>query len=190
MGYRQYLYQVDKKFVEHIRACKTNEEYGNVFKANVVGYEDEDEYYPVYKLGKELFEFGKYYENSDEMYKHGDSLFSSEELNERYYDYGPIVIDKEGLLCAIEWQSKKVTSFYEDLMREKSANKYDDRNQFDRLLEHASDYLRWWKFGACDLKENSDRVANSWLYEHTIFDLVRIYKTFDWDNYCMIFAGW
>lgn len=189
MGYRQYLYQVDKKFVEQIRACKTNEEYGEVFKENVSG-NDEEDYFPVYHLGKELFEFGKHYGNSDEMYKHGDSLFTSEELNEMYSDYEAIVLDKEGLLCAIEWQREKVTSLYEDLTKEKSADKYDDRSQFDRLLEHAMDYLRWWKFGSCDLEENSDHVARSWLYEHTIFDLVRIYKTFDWEKYCLVFAGW
>jgi hypothetical protein len=190
MGYRQYLYQVDKRFVEQIRACKTNEEYGEVFKAHVAGYEEEEDYFPVYNLGKTLFEFGKYYENSGEMYKHGDSLFASEELNERYEDYGAIVLDKEGVLCAIEWQAEHIKSIYEDLMREKSTDRFDDRSQFDRLLDHVSGHLRWWKFGACNLDANKDNVADSWLYEHTIFDLVRIYKTFDWDNCCMIFAGW
>ena len=33
-------------------------------------------------------------------------------------------------------------------------------------------------------------LVSSWLYEHTIFDLVRIYKTFDWENKCLLFMGW
>lgn len=190
MGYRHYLYQVNKGLVDKIRACKTNDEYGEVFKANVSGGDDEEEYFPIYDLGKTLFEFGMYYENAGEMYKHGDSLFTSEELNERYEEYGAIVLDKSGLLCAIEWQAKRITSIYEDLLKEKSISPYDGRSQFDRLAEHARDYLRWWKHGACDLGENSDHVAGSWLYEHTIFDLVRIYKTFDWEKNCIVFVGW
>lgn len=190
MGYRQYLYQVDKGLVEKIRDCKTETEYLEVCKDYFPNNRDDDDFFPVYELGKELFEFGKYYENADEMYKHGDSLFTSSELNERYEDYGAIVIDKSGILCAIEWQKNRILSIYEDLAREKSEDRFDDRSQFYRLKEHADSHLRWWKFGACNLNENTDNIASSWLYEHTIFDLVRIYKTFDWERNCLVFAGW
>lgn len=191
MGYREYLYQVDKKFVEKIRACKTNEEYLEVVKAHIPDADVSGDYFPVYHLGKELFEFGKYYENGDEMYKHGDSLFQGEELRKEYADYNAIVLDESGLLCAIEWQQNRVLSVYEDLLREKSElNTFDKRTQQERMQDHIESHLRWWKFGACNLNKDSDHVASSWLYEHTIFDLVRIYKTFDWKNNCLIFAGW
>ena len=73
MGYRQYFYEVDKSIVEGIRKCKTEEELydfciKNGIKCDKYEYDGEVEYYlPVYKLGKEIFEFGKYYENSDEI---------------------------------------------------------------------------------------------------------------------------
>ena len=192
MGYREYIYEVDAELVEKIRACTTNEEFVELCKSISACCNDiEDGYIPVYRLGRELFEFGKYYENSDKMYEHGDSLFASEELRERYKDYNAIVIDKSGLLCAIEWQRKRVMSIYEDLLKEKSElNEYDDRPQLERLKEHARDHLRWWKYGGCDTEETRERLAASWLYEHTIFDLVRIYKTFDWEHKRMLFFGW
>lgn len=193
MGYRQYLYEVDKNLVEEIRNCKTEEDYISVCrKFNV---EVNDDYVPINHLGKEIYEFGKYYENSHELHKHGNSLFSSEELNEEYEDYGAIILEKSGLICAIEWQRDRIIKIYEDLLREKSINEFDKRSQFDRMTEHITSHLKWWKnpyggFTAYNLDEKCENIVESWLYEHSIFDLVRIYKSFDWENKCLIFAGW
>ena len=211
MGYRQYFYEVDKSIVDGIRKCKTEEELYDFFffffiKSNKYEYDGRVVYYlPVYKLGKEIFEFGKYYENSDELYKHGDSLFTSTELNERYEDYGAIVCDENAILCAIEWQKQHIINMYENLVNNTfedtlERNYYpkdiDDKElHYKRLLQHCKDHLNWWKpeFGdytAIDTDKSKDNLADSWLYEHTIFDLVRIYKTFDWENKCLLFCGW
>lgn len=211
MGYRQYFYEVDKSKIEGIRKCKTEEElYDFCIKNNIecdkYEYDNIIEYYcPLYHLGKELFEFGKYYENSDEIYKHGDSLFTSEELNKRYFDYGAIVCDENAILCAIEWQKQHIINMYEHLINntfEDDFQKYTFPNDIDekelhyqRLLEHCKDHLMWWKpmYGvgsAINTNKETDSIAHSWLYEHTIFDLVRIYKTFDWENKCLLFCGW
>jgi lipopolysaccharide export LptBFGC system permease protein LptF len=37
---------------------------------------------------------------------------------------------------------------------------------------------------------DDNRIVNSWLYEYEVFELVFILKTFDWDNYSLIFYGW
>lgn len=39
------------------------------------------------------------------------------------------------------------------------------------------------------MNKNSERLNRSWLYKHEYFKLVRIYKTFDWENNEMIFMG-
>lgn len=196
MGYRQYIFSVETWLVEEIRKCKTEDEFIKTmqkFRNDSVEYDsvDEEYYFPLYRLGEELYEFGKYWENSNEMYKHGDSLFTSDELNEKYEDYGAIVLDEEGLLCAIEWYRSHVEKMYEDLLSETSANEWDTRPQFDRLKEHVQDYIYWWKnTGPGNLNKKTDCIVNSWLYEHGYFELVRIYKTFDWDNNSLIFLGW
>ena len=81
---------------------------------------------------------------------------------------------------------------YEDLLREKSAHDWDTRPQLDRLIENANDSLMWWKYsdGPADLNKEHEQLVNSWLYEHTYFELARIYKTFDWNNKSMLFMGW
>lgn len=196
MGYRQYIYSVPTWLVEEIRKCKTEEEFiatMQKFRNEIVEYDEfENNYYVrLHSIGDRLFEFGKYYENSDEMYKHGDSLFSSEELRKNYQEYGAIVLDPDGIECAIEWLRQKVEKIYLDLLKENSDNTWDDRSQFDRMKSHMSDYAYWWKGkGPGNLDKETDCIVNSWLYEHEYFELVRIYKTFDWDNDSMIFLGW
>lgn len=211
MGYRQYFYEVDKSIVDRIRQCQTEEELYNFCIANNIDcdkdeYGEEISYYcPLYHLGKEIFEFGKYYENDSEIYKHGDSLFTSDELKERYREYDAIICDENAILCAIEWQKQHIINMYEHLVNNTFENSYeryaypkdmDDKElHYKRLLSHCKDHLTWWKpmFGdhsATNLNKNKDNLVSSWLYEHTIFDLVRIYKTFDWENKCLMFIGW
>lgn len=197
MGYRQYLYSIDTWLVDEIKKCKTEDDFIKTmqkFRNEIVEYDsiDEQYYVPLYSIGDKLFEFGKYYENSDEMYKHGDSLFTSDELNERFSDYGVIVLEEDGLLCALDWQRKHIIEMYEDLLREKSGHDWDTRSQLDRLIQHAGAYLREWEYsdGPADLNKEHEHLVDSWLYEHTYFELARIYKTFDWDNKSMLFMGW
>ena len=211
MGYRQYFYEVDKSKIEGIRKCKTEEELYDFCIKNDIECDKEEYngkihyYLPVYHLGQQLFEFGKYYENSNEIYKHGDSLFTSNELNERYEDYGAIVCDEDAILCAIEWQKQHIISMYEHLInntfeepiaRYSYPSEIDDKElHYQRLLRHCKDHLSWWKptfgdYSAINTNKEKDYLVSSWLYEHTIFDLVRIYKTFDWENKCLLFCGW
>ena len=212
MGYRQYFYGVDKTIVDEIRKCKTKEDLYNVFLKNNIECEKFDKeggkihyHCPLYNLNKEIFEFGKCYENSDEIYKHGNSLFTSIELNEEYEDERPIVCDESAILCAIEWNKQYIIKMYEHLINNTFENPFEKYNfskeidekelHYQRLLSHCKDHLRWWKpeFGdytAINLDKEKDVLAESWLYEHQIFDLVRIYKTFDWENKSLLFFGW
>ncbi len=195
MGYRHYLYAVDKELVGKIRKCKTKEELITLMKTEAPdsvsdGSEDEDSYVRLYDIGKKLFEFGKYYPNADNMYEHGDSLFTSDELNKKYADYGAIIIDPDGLKCAIDWERQHVAEIYEDLLREKSVDPFDDRSQELRMRDHAESYLRWWKYDPANMDMSSENIVSSWLYEHEYFELVRIYKTFNWGKSQIMFMGW
>ena len=194
MGYRHYLYGVDRALADEIHKCKTSREFADLVKIAVPDAVEKDldgtEYVKLYDIGETVFEFGKYYENADEMYKHGDSLFSSDELNREYSDYGPIIIGRSGLECAIDWNRKHVTEIYEDLLRETSNNGWDTRSQLDRLINHAKDYLYWWQTNPADMNLEHDHIVRSWLYEHEYFELVRIYKTFDFEHKAMMFMGW
>ena len=91
MGYRHYLYAVPKKQVAEIQSCKTNEDWCNF--AENYGYkvdrdccDDGSGWFSPYKIGTELYELGKYSEIAFKMESERPSLFTSEELKERYSD--------------------------------------------------------------------------------------------------------
>ena len=68
--------------------------------------------------------------------------------------------------------------------------KADDIKSVDKLAEFVQDKITWWKgLGVIDLDESHERLSKSWQYEHNIFDLVRLYKSIDWDKYTLIFLG-
>ena len=46
------------------------------------------------------------------------------------------------------------------------------------------DELSGFKYGDCICG------TNSWSYEYSIFELVRLYKTFDWENDNLVLMGW
>lgn len=53
--------------------------------------------------------------------------------------------------------------------------------------------LRYWQepwTAPINLDEDSDCITHSWLYEYSIFELVRLYKTFDWENNDLVLMGW
>jgi hypothetical protein len=201
MSYRHRVYKLPKSFIEDCRACDTKEDFQNIYikyctdeRVDIESLREEN-YWPLYHLGKQLFDFGDGYGNAEKMYLHGDSLFNSIELREAYDHNCPIVLDESGLLCAIEWNRNKVADIYEDLMREKSSDRWNTQNQFDRMKAHIHDKCQEWRnTDFPDLKpydlSDSKSIVSSWLFEYQIFDLVRVYKSIDWENDCILFYGW
>ena len=116
-------------------------------------------------------------------------------MREAYDDYSPIVLDESGLLCAIEWNRNRVADIYEDLLREKSTDKWNTQSQFDRIKNHIKYQYEEWRneyFPELTPYDLSDRkcIVSSWKYEYQIFELVRVFKEFDWENDCIVFYGW
>lgn len=192
MGYRHYFHAVPKTQIEAIRKCKTNEEFCEW--AESAGYEidrceDEPTYVPVYRLGEEIYEFGKYVEWAFAMQEKNESIFSSEELKECYEDYTPILCSKEDFLSVIDIYKKKIASYLESLL---SNDEYATAEQ--KCQRDIKDRLDEWKntFGYSPVNTDLDKayITKSWLYEYSIFELVRLYKTFDWENDALMLVGW
>lgn len=58
------------------------------------------------------------------------------------------------------------------------------------IIEHIRTMrTEWTLLKPFDLK-NGDEITKSWKYEYSIFELVRIYKSFDWKKNVMIYYGY
>lgn len=106
---------------------------------------------------------------------------------------GPIP-KKEGLLNSI-----KMT--YDDNMGPKynfdlSKITQEEQNSLFKIIEHVKSMSREWGVGSTyydDSRpynlEEGEAISSSWKYEYAQFELVRIYKSFNWENNKMIYYG-
>lgn len=209
MGYRQYFMRVKKDKLNQIRDLN-KEQFIKWAKDNSVEVQEEeveDDFYDTYvdihdifdKVGAcTVFEFGKHYENADKIVDLGKLLFKQEEVQEKFEDYYPCIVGKEAVECAIEWQRNKIVSYFKSLLLDdeeyKEINYFDTRTKEQRMEDAINSKIREWENSYCipynlDIN-NKNKLVNSWLYEYTIFDLVKLYKDTDWEKECLIFYGY
>ena len=70
MSYRHRIYKIPRSFVEEARACSTMNEFKEVYKKYLTDPEvhfdwlEDENYYPLYHIGKQLVDFGYGYNNA------------------------------------------------------------------------------------------------------------------------------
>lgn len=205
MGYRHYFYKVKKADVEAVKDMDMSAliEYAKECGAEVYDEEESFHFNDDNFLNKtEIHEFGKLYwdDTAERIYSKGVPLFSKKEVQEQFCDYVPYVVGKDGVLEAIAIYQEKVIDYYKGLLKDGQDYSLplgltihkDDVKSMDKLVEHIEDKLRKILFlGLADTnEENKWKVTSSWEYEHSIFNLVHILKSIDWEQDTILFYGW
>jgi hypothetical protein len=65
-----------------------------------------------------------------------------------------------------------------------------EQNALFKIIEHVRSMRTEWTCLTPYNLENGDSITSSWKYEYGIFELVRIYKSFDWKRNVMIYYGY
>lgn len=206
MGYRHYMYIVKKERIDQVKNLTYDELKRYAVQNGCLNEDDEDDFSDYSFLAdlaeRNIFhEFGKYYENAENIYKLGTPLFSHPDTQKHFEEYQPYVVEQDAVLCAIEDYRQKIVKWYKGLLMPQE--EYDaslewwERNnipQEQRIKNHLEHQLDEWenKFGftAIDLDMKSNKIIRSWLYEYEIFELVHQLKTMDWENNTLLFYGW
>ena len=198
MGYRYYFYKVNKEDVKTIKELSLDE-----LKEK---YSDKEEgYVDIHNIinQKEIFEFGKlYYEDTaEQIYDTGNQLFDNAEVMEYFSDYIPFIVGKDGVLKAIEIFKNKIKKYYKDMLVDGEKKiiplfgltiKDEDIKSIDKVKKEIQDKIRIWEHykSVVDIDENNKNVTKSCLYEYSIFNLVFILKTINWEKETILFYGW
>lgn len=67
----------------------------------------------------------------------------------------------------------------------------DEQTALFKIMEHIRTMrTEWTCLTPFDLDDGRDEITTSWKYEYGIFELVRIYKSFDWKKNVMIYYGY
>ena len=186
MSYRFRLYEYNKDLVDELQRCKTYDDvYYTLTEEERENCEEPEELY-LFELGSELFDLGSNFDDASVVIANGEPLFKTEELQEHFEHFKPVIVRKEELLYIIERYKQKIVDLYKDLLEDP-----DQKVQYGKMLQHTKHrFAEWNTLRVINTYENEESLCNSWIYEYVIFDLVRIYKSFDWKNKRMIFMGW
>lgn len=195
MGYRLRLGKIDKAQADLFRHLP-REERGWDDPQESPQDPDDSDYTPYYPFGHtQLYEIGKYYNLSPDL---KDPFYTSFDVI-REYESDFHIIGKEGLKAIIEdYRQMIIEGLEEDLNAEVPEHLQGEITKEDLLKRVLQEELdRWNKsFGLrmyyLDEKpEQSDgKITPCWNLKYAIFNLVHIYRTFDWENDYLIYSGW
>ena len=138
---------------------------------------------------EQLHELGKYCDFGDKEVK---SRFFTHEMDfegDMEFSLG----SKELLLHIIDEYRQYVVNWYTRL-KDGTVEPFEKKNP-DRVDNHFSDMIReWggdgWNMTPYDINDDTDSIVTSWKYEYAVFELVRIYKSIDWDKTVLIYHGY
>lgn len=204
MGYRNYLYVVDRKKLAKIKKMDVNQLWDLIEEDPEEWDMDEDKNpRPPYwrdvleKIDSEkLIEVSEalFYRDSDfELLKYTKKIFKDKEIQKYYNEDTELMIAKPEILDAlIEFYISKVKKFYNQLLLEDSTNPKNEygeplKPQLERLQSAVKSQLSWLNF--VNDSESKWCLSTAWLYEYDIFNLIHIKKMFNPKKQVLIWSG-
>lgn len=206
MGYRHYFYKVSKSEVEKVKNMTIDEifEYAKRIGTEV---EEKDNYFDFnddkFMNKQEVYELGKLYfdDTADRIYSKGIPLFRNKEVDDAVRDYCPYVVGKEGLEEAIKIYQEKTLDYYKSFIVDNKdysnvwkldlkTEEIKDINAIIKLVEEKIFNLLFPDYFVDTNEQNKWNLTHTWDYEYTIFSLVHILKTIDWEKDTILFYGW
>jgi hypothetical protein len=209
MGYRNYLGSLPKKEYNKIKRMTIQELYA--FK-NEEWVEDYSEgYVGVYDVAyNQHYELGKYVDQFDK--KFFKTVFKNKETQKHFTEeHDFYLVEKEFVEELIKYYTEKIRTYYRNMLEpffEGSESKagfmktkdtpitVEEMGGIFELIDHVRVMaMEWgvagWLADSTPFDLNSDReLVSSWKYEYAIFNLVNLYRTFDWKRNVMIYYGY
>jgi Ni,Fe-hydrogenase I large subunit len=217
MGYRNYLAKLSKKEYNKIKKYNKKQwyKYNNTPLDDWVGVYKIGK--PIVELGKYVNSFDeklfnpvflneklqKNYEDNSELYIVGKRFL--EILIDRYaenirsnYSNMINIFYKDGKCISDFYNSKKYDWIDNKCTFDFSKITDEEQTALYNCINHLLDMGREW--GICSYPNQSNRnpyilkkdslIISSWKYEYAIFELVRIYNSFNWKKCVMIYYGY
>lgn len=187
MGYRNYLYKIPKKNVKELRSLTKQQ--------MIDKYSEEENHVYFGKMLEEnnancIFEYGKLYwdDTIGRLHRTGERLFKDEDVNKLFEEEDIYLLGEKALEETIKIYKEKIVKMYDELLNN---DKLSNEEIIEKYEDHLKDYKLWWtRLNALNLNKEEECICGGWLYEHQIFELVRLYKTIDFEKYDLLFLGW
>lgn len=209
MGYRFYLGSLPKKEYNKIKRFTLQELYAHKgekwsedFSEGYVGVYDVA-YNCHYELGKYIDEFPK---------KYFKTVFKNKETQKHFtQEHHFFVVEKEFVETLIEYYTEKIRDYYKEylspffdggdakagFMKTKGTPPTPEEiSGMYKLIDHVRSMgMEWGVAGWFDdtrpySLDDKKELVSSWKYEYAIFNLINLYRTFDWKRNVMIYYAY
>lgn len=203
MGYRNYIGTFDN--VKHNAIKDMTLAELKKWYTTATGKTVDGEYDPSirpYDIANKRYELGKYCE-LEFLTPEETRVFTHDECEQYFNEEDELkIIGKKGFEAIIEDYRQKISKHFNDLVaqidREEPADEIDIKlGLVPSIDKHIKDKAKEWgencdkyKLFPYNLSLQSENVVGSWKYEYAIFDLVRLYKSIDWENEQVLIMGW
>jgi hypothetical protein len=179
MGFRHKLGILEKTKFDRIKDT-TIEEYDKGHKA-------------IYEITKEVYELGKYF-NREFLDEFISPVYSNKEVHDSANDDNDFfLLSNEGIVRLIEYHRERVFNYYSSVKPEAS-DLFDEHDSYkqaiDKKVRQWGETCTKYKLYPYNLSLESECLVSAWDYEYQVFELVRIYKSIDWDNQLVTLNGW
>jgi len=140
-----------------------------------------------YEHTERLYELGKYVEYDFEMKKIEDFEDSDTEY---------AIIELDTILLFVEDYRKRHVEYLKRMIKPEEELSVDDKyileykgNTLQGFIE--SEIRNWENAESLiyNINREDETIVKSWSYNYEIFELLRIYKTFDKENYYLVWIG-
>jgi hypothetical protein len=208
MGYRNYLGSLPKREYNKIKKMSIQELYEH--KGEVWSEDYDDGYVGVYDVAyNRHYELGKYVDSFPK--KFFKPVFKNKETQEYFTEEHEFyIVQKEFVEELIKYYTEKIRKHYREILepffdgdktREGFLTKKDipltekEVHGVYNLINHVKGMaMEWGVTGMFDewlpYSLEHDDIVTSWKYEYAIFNLVDLYKKFDWKKNIMIYYGY
>lgn len=109
------------------------------------------------------------------------------------YGYEFRIMRKEDLRSIIQQYHEKIKNNYNELRELLEPLCKNEPAEYGNLISHIYSKYQIWQGDFCNpynLDEDRENIVQCNRYEYDIFELTRIYKTFNWEKKYLIFSGW
>lgn len=205
MGYRARLFQVSKQTYNEIKSL-SKDELSRLYNIN-----KNDSFYPPDISEKTLYELGDFDISYFSFYK---NFFEKDCINSSIDDFDFKIVDKEFLAQIINTYKSRVSNYYNSMLNPFLGNSefedsiktiygekeisYDfdehkltskQKSKILTMINYLKSLRMEWTGGLIYDLSSTEKVTESWKFEYSIFEIIRIYKTFDWDKKVMVYFG-
>lgn len=190
MGYRHYLYKIKKEELNKIRNMSNSDLYLYT-KSN----EDDGWWSPLDLFkGKCIYCLG---DIDNKLYKVLNNnkiseIFAQEEVKEHMEEYDNGILNADGFLKILELYKEHIVNYFKDLLKDGYEESWKkDKTSAEKLKEHIEEKTRMIEnCNEYDFNLKNEQITDSWYYEYALFELIRLYKTIDWQNNYVVYLAY